>query len=275
MTGIRIIMIFVLVHFFEMINCQSLVDKDLFKIKFFGNINTVQEFEYTVDKTDTLFHNKYLINNCPSILTYDSHMRLKYSRDCSGEIIWEFFYIYDKNGNRILEKNSLNRNENKFDKNRNLIEHKIGIDKNGTFGKWVYKYDKNQNQIERTGYIMGDFTERWIHKYDKNGNRIAELMVGEHADSVVDKKRIFEYNINRNIIRQLYIAKDSVPIQWEFLYKYDKYNNLIETKEIDKNGDISTTTYQYKYDKMNNWVEKFCFVDGFPSEYFERKIKYK
>lgn len=260
--------------YFQVINCQSIRDKDLFKIKFYGNVETVQEFEYSVDNNDSLFKDKHLINYCPMTLKYDRLRRLKYSEYCNCDIVDEYNYIYDKKGRVIQEKNSLSRNENIYDKDGNLIEHRIGIDKNSSFGKWTYKYDNKKNQIERIGFISGDFVERWIHKYDTYNNRIAEIMVGQNEDSDEDEKLIFEYNSKRQITHQIYISYGPNSARFEYMYKYDRYNNLIESKEIDNYGKVQITINKYKFDRMNNWIEKYSFVNGLPSQYFRRKIKY-
>lgn len=248
---------------------QSLVEYEIFNYKINGNVKSVIEINSTAD-------NQKDTNDCPTKLVYGKRNRLLKSSYCSGVLFLDYTYVYDEKGNVIYENTPYDRNENTFDENGNLIEHKSNVTDKEYFGKWIYKYDGYNNQIERIGYISDDFIERWIHKYDKDNRRIEEIMVYENSDSIADIKRVFEYDNKDNIIRQLYISYSTDKEErWEDRFKYDIFNNVVEHIKINKNENIKKTTYQYKYDNVDNWIEKICIENGVTKSIYERKIEYK
>ena len=258
--------IFLFVEFFSY--SQSLVDDDILNYKINGNVKSVIEIGFKGNnKEDTI--------GCPKKLSYGKNGKLLKADYCVSNLYFDYVYVYDKKGNVIYENTSYDKNENTFDDNGNLIEHKSGVTGNEYFGKWIYKYDKNNNQIERIGYIDNDFIERWIHKYDQNNRRIEEIMVDENIDSVLNIKRTFEYDDKNNIIRQLYISySQGKKEQWEYLYKYDIFNNITEYITIDNNNKQQKITYKYKYDSVGNWIEKTSVEKGVIKNIYERKILY-
>ena len=250
------------------VNAQSLdlFGNDVKKYNLKGNVKEIIEIQQQTSDTIT-------------ILRYNQKGQLIYSRvltayDEFEYIIDEFEYKYDSRGNMRHEIGLFERSENKFDIRGNLIEHKFGITDDDFFGKWTYKYDNNNNQIERTGYIGNNFVERWKHVYNDNNQRIKELMVDEDVDSTIYIMRYFEYDHNGNVIRQQYISYQGNKGEWNDFFKYDENNNRVEWKRIDNDEYEETELHEYESDENGNWIKKKRLQDNILIELSKRVIGY-
>jgi len=249
-------------------NAQSidLYDNDVKNYNLKGNVKEIIEIQQRT--SDTI-----------KIIRYNQKGQLIYSRvltayDEYKYIIDEYEYKYDCEGNNSYEIGLFERKENKFDIRGNLIEHKFGITDNDFFGKWIYKYDNNNNQIERSGYIGNNFVERWKHIYNDNNQRIKELMVDADVDSAIYIMRYFEYNHNGNIIREQYISYQGNKGEWNDFFKYDENNNIVEWKRIDNEKHESIELYEYEYDEKGHWIKKKTLRNNILIELSKRVLEY-
>lgn len=180
-------------------------------------------------------------------------------------------YKYDKNWNRVLEKNYVNNilvkeisqkfnDENKIiEKTEYLYGGFNSYDEKSESGKdsyllekEEYKYDKNNNiTIKSKKNFRQDFSEDSIYKYDSSNNLIEEgQCFKSKGKSDCNYKPLFgyEYNKKKQLIKEFQLAKFS-PHNTVQYYKYDKSGNKIESlgKYIypDNKTEIG---YQFKYE---------------------------
>lgn len=272
-----LIVFFLLITLFREANSQSLTENllgnDPRRYKLEGRVKKLTEIEYNAELIggETLLKDPV---SCPTIMEFNKNGQLTKLEFCSLELFYKYKFQYDKNGNNIYEISQNDRNVNKFDNKNNLIEHKISVSGSSYFGKWIYKYDKNKNQIERIGYIGNDFIERWKHIYDTKNNRTEELMVDENSDSTEHVRKIFSYDEKGNIVNQMLQSNESNSKQCEDFFKYDLNNNFIEWKRIVKEGRTEIENYNYTYDKIGNWIEKSVYQEHVLKMVIKRRIEY-
>lgn len=168
-------------------------------------------------------------------------------------------YDYDKNGNKILEKqgttavsedevcNNYHEIYFEYDEENRLIEVK---DKYGA--KTKYKYDCLNNKTYES-FKINDKTTKAIHYiYDKVGNLVQKkeeinggFVAPETAGRNIWAITNYEYDKNGNI------TKIITPKGYEIGRVYDNADRLIEQHEKDEANGIFRS-YVYKYDKTNN-----------------------
>ena len=99
------------------------------------------------------------------------------------------------------------------------------------------------NIVQRFGENVDSLELKWIYKYDKEGNNIENSLFSPSN----------EYQIVSNkLIRKRRSEEDDLS---KFIYKYDSNNNKIEYSNYDSDGSLLSKRI-YKYDSNNNKIEE-------------------
>lgn len=167
-------------------------------------------------------------------------------------------FIYEKDNLCLIKYDSgiVNSIRDTFiyDNKNTLIKMETlpDVDDGTLYGKYeIYKYDNNQNIIEKDGYDYNLLNEVWTYTYDAKGNIIVE------KDS---DKSGFNHYIS--------------------ISKYDITNNLIESRFIGRSNGMNRdtilkSTYKYEnYDKNGNWLKEISIQNDTEIQIIERKIEY-
>jgi hypothetical protein len=267
--------LFLLLAFSTNLTAQSLVDGLFFSnpenYYFKGTVKKIKEISFhCTSETEKLIDTI----DCPKYLEFDKNGRITRSKYCYFMLYFDYEYKYNMHGKLIKKFNSNSSDEFMYDNRNNLLEKKHGIVENDFFGSWAYRYDEENNQIERIGYIGDSFVERWKHIYNENNIRIKELMVDEDVDTVIYIMRHFEYDMNKNIIRQQYVSYQGNKGEWNDFFKYNENNDRIEWKRVDNEGHEEKEKYKYKYDNESNWIERKTYRNNQLIELTKREIEY-
>jgi hypothetical protein len=213
-----------------------------------------------------------------------------------------YSYGYDKNGNRIEDKD---------------------FTESGHYRRTVNKYDIQGNQIGVISYdTLGQITETDEYTYDKHGNYI----VHKHTGRSYKETNTFVYDGSNRLISvknvttdgdyknaEIKYFRDTVEETWKgswgnghvqtvlnkkkqivmyksvgtetgygqsfvYTYTYDSAGNQTEIKQTE--SDVIqqfpySERFEYEYDKKGNWIKRTTTtLDGKPMESIERKIDY-
>ena len=215
-----------------------------------GKVQTMSESIYPGDNTKKMaFKNvfKYDVNgNRLELANYKSdgglNSNIRSAYDSSGKVVSEETLLAngyvdiksiiktDENGNRV-EQSDIKQN------NKNILFNY----------KYVYKYDVQGREIERTGYQgNGNFFFKYAFSYDVNGNRTEWLQLSQ-----------------------------TNAIMGKITYKYDDKDNMIQETKYAADGTVKEDyTYTYDFDKKGNWTRRKKMQNGTVVEIRERQYKY-
>ena len=117
-----------------------------------------------------------------------------------------------------------------------LTEKNGDVVKNGIKCKDNYKFDREGNVVEKTGYDSDDLqVEKDLYKYDSRGNMIEEDY-SYYRGSGYKSKNTYKYDSQGNIVeRELY---HDGSLSGRYLYKYDSQGNMIEEAHYDGDGSL-------------------------------------
>jgi hypothetical protein len=214
-----------------------------------------------------------------------------------------YSYGYDKNGNRIEDKD---------------------FTESGHWRRTVNKYDLQGNQIECIGYdTLGRIADKDEYTYDKHGNYTAHKHSGDRSYSetntfvydgssrLVSAKNVTTdgdyknaeiryssdtldeswrgswgnghvqtvFNKNKQMVMYRSVGpEDGFGQPFENTYQYDSAGNQTGIRQT-RNGVVDKFPYserfEYEYDKNGNWIKRTTTtLDGKPMESVERKIEY-
>ncbi len=216
-----------------------------------------------------------------------------------------YLYIYDKNGNKIVEKRFNSKDSLiteihwKFDSLGNEIEWQSMINKGNRICKQISHYNKNGKRvldyifnpqgeiIEKNRYnydSVGNLIEmlfidtikparnlRFTYQYDCSGNKTEEKMY--ESDGKISKTVIYKYdNQNREI--ELYWIEDN-GLNSSSIKKYDEYGNIIEYQNKSNYRKKYKRYFQYLYDTNGNWIEEKTYSVKRKCKKIQREIEYK
>jgi len=159
----------------------------------------------------------------------------------------------------IFEKNGLLLAENKFDKEKDLIEF-----------SYIYTFDDKDNLIEVTQARIGRFLAgRNEYKYDKQGRKIQDLAY-DHQDSLRNIIN-FKYDSLGNLISEQTLNMISLKIK-DLLHQYDEKGNRVLTINL-KTSAYRNKPYRQvqRFDDRNNQIYKsYTESDTLRWEYFAK-----
>lgn len=215
-------------------------------------------------------------------------------------------FKYDEKGNLIeanyydLKTNSVfSKDQRVYDDRGNMIEITF-FDRNGEInGKYNYKYDSLNNEIEKNTFWKGKFDGKVVtaydyekmivtvsfyrydgvlrsshsYKIDKKGNHVEDY----NADGNITEKSTITYDENGNIIKEHSQAWEMDTTNLMVEIKYDKYNNeIIRTiTDLNNNNKVSTRKTEFVYDEFGNWTKMVVTWSWLPNRQTKiREIEY-
>jgi hypothetical protein len=214
-------------------------------------------------------------------------------------------FVYDEKGNLIegnyydLKTNSVfSKDKRVYDDRGNMVEiifyNRIGDQD----GKYTYKYDSLNNEIQKDTYWKGRFEGKVITTYDYksmivtvsyyNGNGSFEHKnhykiddKGNHLedygwDGELMSRSRYEYDDKGNIIKEYSESWEMDTTNSVIVYEYDIKNNEVMRKITDLNtNSVSRVKTEYTYDNFGNWikwVKSWSWNDSRQTE--KREIEY-
>jgi hypothetical protein len=215
-------------------------------------------------------------------------------------------FKYDEKGNLVeanyydLKTNSVFSKEmREYDDRGNMIEITF-YNRNGEVnGRYTYKYDSLNNEIEKRTFWKGKFDGKVItaydyekmivkvsfyksdgvlqsshsYKTDKKGNHVEDY----DSDGNITAKSTITYDDKGNIIKEHSQAWEMDTTNHMVEIQYDKYNNeIIRTiTDLNNNNQVSTRKIEFVYDKFGNWTKKVDTWSWLPDrQTTKREIEY-
>lgn len=175
----------------------------------------------------------------------DSEGREIHSKYCKvdGELIWESYYGYDKNG----------RKKKWIDFHPDLDEIAISY----------YCYDKvgRNTATECCSKLAGYLYYKY--KYDKSGNPIEEAQYSKPG--VLDLVSVYAYNEGGHKVRCEFFHQGKASEGW-IIYERDENGNLIASRNYDCDGRLVCTS-ESKYNRYGHIISSletnfYCDVNG-------------
>tara|TARA_B100000315_G_C14525591_1_gene563665 strand:+ start:32 stop:808 length:777 start_codon:yes stop_codon:yes gene_type:complete len=162
-------------------------------------------------------------------------------------------YKYEERLGKLIEIFSY-KTVFKYDKNGNKVQISGFTSDGSSSGKIIIKYDSNNNKIEMNNNSLMTKT---TYKYDSNNNMIEESALNPNGSLM--SKKVYKYNSQNNMIEvSIDSPKDLVESflgPMRFKYNYDSNNNIVEELQFRSDGSLMIT-FLYKYDLENNLIEK-------------------
>lgn len=121
--------------------------------------------------------------------------------------------------------------------------------------KTTYRYDEDENLIEKTYTRIGEYTNITTYTYDKEG-RVTEAVTNYDGSSTGNL--LYIYDEQGNLIRE--VAYRDGEQSREISYQYSGENHLYNIRELYYYGD-NTQEFQtnYCYDAQGNILEKLVY----------------
>ncbi len=171
---------------------------------------------------------------------YDNKNNMVESKiyNLEGALNEVFSYRYNENGSQIEESRTFS--------NTGMLYSR----------KYEYKYDKNNNVIEKLepnalAYNVNKIT----YNHDDNGNQIYQQQTKK--DGTNTSTEIFKYDDRNNKIEEGKCYENSASLFAMSYYKFDENDNLIEEKINNSDGSLSyISNYEYEFDKNGNWIKQ-------------------
>ena len=157
----------------------------------------------------------------------------------------------------IFEKNGLLLAENRFDREKDLIEF-----------SYIYTFDDKDQLIEETHARMGRFLAgRTEYKYDEEGKK-SQGLVYDYQDSLRNTIS-YKYDLSGNLISEQTFNTIFIKIK-DLLHQYDARGNRILTINLLTRAHTSKPYREVqKFDGQNNLIYKsYTEKDSLHWEYF-------
>jgi len=210
-----------------------------------------------------------LISNCINNKEFPNSKKLKIKKYLKQE--WQiqkkllFFNKKVKSGSKEIKYN-------KSGKKNQLLDYR----NDGSLCiKKYYQYENKQCIENSTTYNPDKtiFQEKVIYKYDVNNNLIEKVRY--YPIERLFQRIFYKYNDKNKLIESLIYSYEETPgkVKWKYYYKYDKNNKLIQ--EL---GLHSDNTFAYKvnyiYNKEGQLKEKIFFLNDHKNYRFKEIYKY-
>lgn len=178
-------------------------------------------------------------------------------REFSSTLPYSANYYYDTN-NRIANMRSrllgINFSERyEYDNDGRLIKYVWGNDKKKEFrGSEVYVCDNNGNKIEAKGYNAENvLEERSTYRYDANNNEIEKCTYSAMGELIAKITRTIFYDKEARIKEEHVYDKGMLMLK--IIYSYDAFNNIFkeEYHHFKDNGEVEValSIYDIQYRK--------------------------
>ncbi len=195
-------------------------------------------------------------------------------------------FRYDEKGN-LLETNYydiktdvvFSKDKRSYDVNSNLLEITFYNKAGEIEGKYHYKYDERNNEIEKITYWKGTYDGKVITTYDyksmlvnvntykADGSYVVKFsykiddkknhLEDYNSNGELESKSIFEYDKMGHVSKELSESWDEDTTKAIISYQYDEWDNVVNRMVTDLKGNktiISNTKTEYDYDKLGNWI---------------------
>lgn len=248
---LRILKIIVILFFISCNNQNTEIknlDNDLIKENLKGKVKSYTQATYNAEekfgetqrykrpKEDEYFKKEF--NEMGNIIS-----ELHYYKN--GEKRYKTIYEYNKDQNLIYKYDTI-----------------IGVyDKIKPIEK--YKYDKNQNLLEKMKFNKGILWYRRLYEYDRKGNLVSDALIKKGKTS---KKKVYTFENDRVIHYVAYDGDGEQKNKTEF--KYDDNGNIIEKITNWKGGDVTKSFL----DKNGNEIK---YISYNSSGFIEMKREFK
>lgn len=153
----------------------------------------------------------------------------------------------------IVKKGSVrNILTSSYNENGDLIEETDQSSNGIVIGRFVYKYDRIGNLVEKQSYNSESLEDRNCYKYDNSGHLIEESLYKSNNSLLL--KIICRYNNKgQQIERDSYRSDGNLFIRT--VYRYDNQGNEIEEINYDQENHLDSKT-SFKYDSKGNKIEE-------------------
>ncbi|MDO6761850.1 hypothetical protein Q4566_16710, partial [Tamlana sp. 2_MG-2023] len=246
-------------------------------------ISNIQYFGYNTDFNGVTAYNTDISNK--ELEEYENKLK--------NNLLLEYTFEYDNNGNRILEKKvNLERNKilylHLYEYNENNLLSKFIVD------DYIFEYTYNDSLLlikeKLTNTKTNEILES-IYQYNSSGQLTSNISHGEYGNGIYQTD--FEYNEDNNVIieakfdiinnkkEQYYISqqeydKNNRMIKctslgeylWIKNYSYDGLGRLLNYTRIRTLDDKTYDDYRYFYDKNGGIIESVWH------DLIKRKIEY-
>ena len=239
-----------------------------------------QFVSYDKDKKITFNHRGYMLE--------------KNTFNSKADLIKSVKYKYTFNKNNYLDTLMILSSRGnlqtfytyKYDSHGNHIESDIYNWEAKLKGKTLYKYDNNDNLIEKRD-IYNDpdkWLAKWTYKNNWRGKMIEKKAFKNNWRGKMIEKKAFNH---KGQLQVTYIYKynwkgDKVGVSWFYPkgkvrveWRYDNFGNSIAYRSYDPDGRLEVKeTYRYIFDKHHNWIKRIAFKNGKPLFIQERSYVY-
>lgn len=276
-------------------------DNQLSYFKLKGKVKSIHTYhkDYYYDVPDSVYQQqtiydfnkkKYLV--AETIILKEPYSKEIYHYDKKNRVIereeWNYYRkewqkaksIYQYNNKGLVTKVRYKEPKGAkvlyiYDKTDNIIEEKLFRENDSIAQKRVtYKYDSNNNMIERIEYSGEVVFNRRTFQYDKHKNIIAEKVYGYSMDDL-HGKFAYKYNKKNQRIEEItYSTTDTTDISHKNFYSYDKKGKILKNKQYFLGKLDCIYTYKYEFDKHKNWIKRSTYKDGKIEKVYKRKITY-
>ncbi|MBR5105322.1 MAG: hypothetical protein IKU93_02675 [Alistipes sp.] len=292
----------------DVVYMESFFENDRGKMRF----NAIRQFEYNdsgkivkVKSKDRRF-SKFWGRDLGTFEYNDKNELIcEYVDWESGEDEYKYRYLYDNNGNKILQSKFDNKNNltestiYTYDSNNNLVSE-CNFDGNHNLVSrydYIYEYDDRGNIIKELTQAYTNLEHKVT--YDKKGNQILTPTC-KVENKTITEYTIYSYDENNNLSESKRYVNDI--IRDHLIYytdgsktpkeqnHYDKSGKLVSTLKYNTRGDVVESKYtynmsikyeyEYEYDSHNNIVKYTSYFYSNNAEspevsYVEYEITYR
>ncbi len=170
-------------------------------------------------------------------------------------------YIYDANGNNILNQNFNgsgvlgNSYANTYDANGNLIQTQAlsgGVLQTSS----TYSYDTNGNLIKVQNFDGGGVLQSYsTYAYDVSGYQTQYK--GFNSSGVLQTVGNYTYDADGNLTKQEYFNSSGAP-QYSYTSTYNADRNITQSQSLNGSGVVQSSN-TYTYDASGNLVQYQTF----------------
>lgn len=157
-----------------------------------------------------------------------------------------------------LEQSGINGNVKSIETKTYYISRKSGEIKKGKLKHYDLEIYDEDGYMLRQNFRASKTDMKVLYEYDSNRNILKE---GVYEKDVLDYEVIYKYDLNKNLIEELVISPNDTYIIGT-KYEYDSKGNII--KEHISNSEDLDRVQVHKYDEEGKEIEFYSFCGGEP-----------